>query len=221
MLALKELVYVAAAQEAGGENAILVDWTGQASAPVLAWNREPPRISWLSQLELAERLAPDTPLLGGSPAERAEVVGLCHVIAGYEGIGWHRRTQLTGLVISRGEAPAYMQRMADRYDYSETSYASCEERLVEILGWLGDYLAERRANNCNYLVGDSVTAADLYLASFMGMLDPLPENLNPMPEQMRRAYSYRSEALAAALDPLLLSHRDLVVQRHITTPLDF
>lgn len=221
VLAVKQLEFVAAAQEAGGENTALVDWTGQASAPVLAWNDEPPRITWLAQLELAEALAPQQPLLGSSPGLRAQVVGICHALAGEDGLGWNRRTQLTGMVISRGEAPSYMQRMADRYGYSEAAYAGAEGKLVAILEWLRECLASQNSGGSDYLVGAELSAADLYLANFLGMLDPLPASINPMPAQMRSAYSYRTEALEAALDPLLLQHRERVYQRHIKTPLDF
>ncbi len=221
VLAHKQLAYVAVAQEAGGENAALVEWTGQASAPVLVWNEEPARCHWLHQLQLAERLQPARPLLGVNVAERVKITGMCNEIAGEGGLGWHRRTQLTGLVISRGEAPAYMQRMADRYAYSEQAYEACEQKLVEILRWFSDELQRQAARQHDYLVGDELSAADLYLANFLGMLDPLPEALNPMPEQMRRAYSYRSEALDAALDSSLCEHRERVYQRHINTPLDF
>ncbi|MEE4192848.1 MAG: glutathione S-transferase C-terminal domain-containing protein [Halieaceae bacterium] len=221
VLAIKQLEFVAAAQEAGGENNALVDWTGQASAPVLAWNDEPPRITWLAQLELAEALAPQQPLLGWSPRLRAQVVGICHALAGQDGLGWNRRTQLTGMVISRGEAPPYMQRMADRYGYSEAAYAAAEDKLVATLEWLRECLAAQSGVDSDYLVGTELSAADLYLANFLGMLDPLPESMNPMPPQMRGAYSYRTEALEAALDPLLLQHRERVYQRHIKTPLDF
>ena len=221
VLGVKQLSYVAAAQEAGGENAALVAWTGQASAPVLAWNDTPPRITWLSQLELAESLQPEPPLLGQGPAQRAQIVGLCHAVAGEDGLGWNRRTQLTGMVISRGEAPPYMQRMAERYGYSEGSYQACEDKLVATLNWLRDCLAAQARQGSDYLVGQELSAADLYLANFLGMLEPLPESMNPMPPQMRAAYGYRTEALGAALDPLLFQHRDRVYARHIKTPLDF
>ncbi len=221
VLAVKQLRYVAAGQEAGGENTALVAWTGQASAPVLAWNDTPPRISWLAQLELVESLEPRRPLLGRAPAQRAQVVGLCHGIAGEDGLGWNRRTQLTGTVISRGEAPPYMQRMADRYGYSEVAFAASEGKLVATLNWLRNCLAVQAGQGSDYLVGAELSAADLYLANFLGMLDPLPESMNPMPPQMRSAYSYRSEALEAALDPLLLQHRERIYARHIKTPLDF
>lgn len=221
VLALKKLDYVAAAQEAGGENRELLDWTGQASAPVLAWEDEAPRCSWLDQLFLAERLAPDAPLLGADLDERIAVVGICREIAGEGGLGWLRRTQLTGIVMASGAAPPVIEIMAQRYGYSDAAYASSESRLVDRLAWFEARLTAQAEAGSEYLVGAGVSAADLYLANFIGMLDPLPAALNPMPAPMRQTYSYRTPALEQALGGRLLPFRDRVYQRHIDTPLDF
>ena len=221
VLACKQLDYTAAAQEAGGDNQALVDWTGQASAPVLAWEEELPRCSWLDQLVLTERLAPDRPLLGASVEDRIAVIGICREIAGEGGLGWVRRTQLTGMVMASGDAPPVMEVMARRYGYSDEAYADSERQLVDCLAWFDRRLESQAKAGSDYLVGVELTAADLYLANFIGMLDPLPAELNPMPGPMRSAYSYRTQALAQALSGRLLPFRDMIYHRHIETPLDF
>jgi len=40
ILHVKKLPYVKVRQELGGENRALLDWTAQASAPVLVWNEK-------------------------------------------------------------------------------------------------------------------------------------------------------------------------------------
>ncbi len=221
VLAMKSLEYVAAAQEAGAENTALVGWTGQASAPVLAWQDEKPRCGWLEQLVLAERLAPEIPLLGRNIGERVQVVGMCREIAGEGGLGWVRRTQLTGTVMASGDAPPFMQVMADRYGYSEAAYAASEGELLACLDYFSARLVEQQQHGSDYLVADTVTAADLYLANFIGMLAPLPPELNPMPAHMRQAYSYLTPAMAEALQGTLTDYRDRVYRLHIKTPLEF
>ena len=221
VLAHKQLDYVAAAQKVGAENPELMAWTGQASAPVLVWNEERPCVSWLEKLHLVERLAPQRPLLGSSPEARAAIIGICHEIAGEGGLGWNRRTQLTGWVMETGAAPPFMSTMAARYGYSEATYASCGDQLARQLEWLASLLAAQSARGSRYLVGDEVSAADFYLANFVGMLDPLPHAMNPMPDGMRASYSYRPDALAAALSPSLLEYRDQIYAHHIQTPLEF
>jgi glutathione S-transferase len=221
VLAFKGLDYVAVAQEAGGENPALLEWTGQASAPVLAWNDEAPRCLWLDQLMLAERLAPAAPLLGSGIDERVLITGLCREIAGEGGVGWVRRNQLTGIVLSSGKAPPYMSVMARRYGYSQAAFEASEQQLVGLLAFFAARLDEQAALHSDYLVGRKLSAADLYLANFIGMLKPLPAELNPMPEPMRQTYSYLTPQLAEVLAPVLLDYRDMIYRRHIKTPLDF
>src|SRR5436190_20851965 len=60
----------------GGTQSELIDWTGQASAPVVVWNDERPRSSWIDQLNLAERLAPDPPLVPDDLEDRVRLFGL-------------------------------------------------------------------------------------------------------------------------------------------------
>ncbi|HAN26914.1 MAG TPA: hypothetical protein DCP75_04190, partial [Haliea salexigens] len=54
----KGLKYLPVRQVGGGENAALVAWTGQSSAPVAVFDDLPPVCHWLDLLHLAERLAP-------------------------------------------------------------------------------------------------------------------------------------------------------------------
>ena len=48
---------------ADGSHSELIAWTAQSSAPVAIWNDERPRSSWIGQLNLAERLAPEPRLV--------------------------------------------------------------------------------------------------------------------------------------------------------------
>ena len=54
VLHVKKLPSVKVRQELGGENRALLDWTAQASAPVMVCNEEWPRSLWNDQLYLAE-----------------------------------------------------------------------------------------------------------------------------------------------------------------------
>jgi hypothetical protein len=44
-------------------NEEIVAWSGQNSAPVVAWQNEPPINRWIDILHLAERLAPEPALI--------------------------------------------------------------------------------------------------------------------------------------------------------------
>ncbi|MBX9943697.1 MAG: hypothetical protein K2Y40_06430 [Reyranella sp.] len=59
-------------------NAETAAWSGQNSAPFVAWQDEKPLNRWLDILLLAERLAPEPAMLPADPRQRALAVGLSH-----------------------------------------------------------------------------------------------------------------------------------------------
>ena len=75
-----------------------------------------------------------------------------------------------------------------------------------------------------YLIGDTLSALDIYWACFSQMLDALPAEVNPMPDYMRKVWGLTSRAIQQAgyeLDPALLAHRDFIFPTHLQWPLDF
>ena len=91
---LKGLAYKAAAEALGEENAELAAWSGQRSAPVVAWNDEKPIHNWMDILHLAERLSPTPALIPADPMQRALMFGLSREILGELGVVWNRRLQM-------------------------------------------------------------------------------------------------------------------------------
>ena len=94
VLYVKKLPYVKVRQELGGENRALLEWTAQASAPVMAWNEEWPRSLWNDQLYLAERLQPDPPLVPANLEDRVLMFGYANEICGVNGFGWSTRVMI-------------------------------------------------------------------------------------------------------------------------------
>ena len=217
VLAHKKIAYTPVLQEVGGENRSLREWTGHTSAPVIidADNRQ--HVLWESMVLLAEQLAPEPALIPARPAERALHFGLLREIAGVEGLGWNRRLQSIALSGGPSGNPV-LQRLAEKYGYSEEAVVRSEARTVEILLLLSAQLK----NHGPYFFGDQLTALDFYAAIFIGvMINPLPHELIPMPKGMRAGFSHPSPAIAEALDSHLQAHRDRVFEQHIQTPLDF
>lgn len=217
----KGIHFHAVEQLAGEENLELQEWTGHANAPTCIYEDEPPRVSWLDQLLLAERLAPDPGLLPADREQRALVIGLCHEIAGEGGLGWQRRLQLLAPVMLSDSVSEGMLRMAERYAWSEEAYGHSNETVADILRCFLARLEQQAVEQSDYLVGGALTAVDLYLASFLGMLSPLPDSLNPMPAQLRQVYSTSTPEEQQLLGSGLLAYRDRIFERHIRTPLDF
>ena len=71
--------------------------------------------------------------------------------------------------------------------------------------WFG-----RRPLGSPYLVGDRLTAPDIHFAAFSGMIHPLPQEFNPMPQMLRDFYSSGEARLREAITPELIAHRDYI-----------
>lgn len=221
ILRVKGLDYLALAQEAGGDNAALHAWTGQVSAPVAAWNDEPPCTDSVDILFLAERLAPSPRLIPEDVAERARMFGITREIIGRRGLGWMRRVMLIAPLLGLPDVAPGVHAMAERYGCHPDSVDTAEREVVRILEFLSGVLATQRGCGSHYFVGNTLTAADLYWAAFSVMLQPLPETDCPMPEYLRAAYGATGSGVAAALVPELIAHRDFIFREHIGLPMDF
>ena len=199
----------------------LKDWAGQRTGPVAIYNDERPRAGWAEILLLAERLAPAHPLLPADAAQRALALGLAHEICGEEGLGWSRRLQL--MHAGLGNAGGFPERVAKylgkKYGYSPEAGAAAGRRVAELLGMLASRLAAQRAAGSPYYLGDSLTAVDVYSAAFIGMFAPLPHELCDMDATTRAAFETRDAHTDAALDPILLAHRDMMYAKHLVLPL--
>jgi glutathione S-transferase len=225
ILHVKRLAYAAVAQEAGSDDAALVRWTGAANAPTAVFEREPARTDRNGILFLAERLAPEPPLLPADARERALCLGLADAIAGESGFGWCRRLMMVELMQKAPRLPEPVRtlrdRLAWRYGWSEAAAAAAPARCAEVLGLLATRLRAQAARGSRYLVGDALSVVDLSWATFAVLVRPLPHDVCPMPAQTRAMYELRHPTLEAALDPALLAHRDFVYERHLVLPLVF
>lgn len=221
ILHVKSIPFVRVRQEIGGENEALAAWTGQTSAPVAIWNDERPRTTSLEILFLAERLAPEPALIPDDPEDRARMFGYCHEIIGEQGLGWSRRLTLLQPILDAGgeAAPAPMLRMAGKYGYSRAAAAAANARVVAVLRMLGAQLERQRAAGRRFLIGDRLSALDIYWSTFAALLAPLPEALCPMQAGLRQVYSADGPT-RAALDPALLEHRDAVYREFLELPVD-
>ncbi len=221
ILAHKGLAFTPVHQDGGGANEALRNWTGQTSAPVAVYDDLPPVCHWLDLLMLAERLAPEQPLVPLNSADRIQVLGLSALIVGVDGFGWHRRLQMLAPMLTLDVPPQMIRRLGAKYGWSAQAHGAATPRLQAISAALDSQLARQHAAKSDYFVGSSVTAADFYWANFASMLKPLGPADNPMPDYMRASYESSDADTRACLTPALEAHRDLMYQRHIALPLDF
>ena len=175
-----------------GADRELLEWTGQSSAPVAIWNDEKPCSSWIEQLQLAERLAPQPALIPKGVEERALMFGLCHELCGREGFGWTKRLAMIHANLNSlpGEHPArgFWLHMARKYGYSPAGGAGAPARLAQIVRSFARRIERQYDAGQTYFIGDRLSALDIYWSAFVAMLAPMDEDRCPMASGFRTAY---------------------------------
>ena len=197
----------------------LKEWAGQRSGPVAMYEDELPRSGWQEILELAERLAPNPPLLPQEETARARVLALAEKFCGKGGLGWTRRLQLVHAGLQR--CGGFVERVAGylgkKYGYEP---AAAAEDGMRVRALLGEFAAALHAQPGEpYYLGESLSALDVYSATFMALFQPLPETQCAMDPGTRAAFEWLDDETRAALDPILLAHRDMMYARHLEVPL--
>lgn len=196
-------------------------WTGQRNGPVAMFDDEPPRSGWAEILALAERLAPQPALLPADAGERAAMLALAGEICGPGGLGWTRRLQLVQAGLDgQGGFPAPVAKyLAKRYGHDAADAPNYGPRVVAQLGALAARLHAQQAAGSDFAVGDTLSVIDVYLATFLALFAPLPPAQCAMDATTRAAFETLDEPTRAALDPILLAHRDRIYARHLALPL--
>jgi hypothetical protein len=224
---LKGIPFALVRQLAGLPNDELCAWTGQRNAPIAVYADERPRSHWADILALAERLAPEPRLVPADPEERVRLFGLANELCGETGFGWARRLALLDDMRRNAESPgapaAYREiyrSLCARYGYSPEAAAASRARVLEVLTLLSAQLHAQQARGRNHLLGDALSALDVYWATFAVLIDPLPDEQCPMDPGLRRSYTAEDPELRALAAPLL-RHRDRIYREHLGLPVDF
>jgi glutathione S-transferase len=203
------------------DNEALKSWARQLNGPVAIFNDESPRAGWEEILALAERLAPVPALLPAEPESRARALELSGKFCGKGGLGWRRRLQLVhaGATGTGGFNPRVAGFLGGKYQYDPAQAETNAATLRELLGEFASLLQARRERGQSYYLGDSLSALDIYSATFMALFKPLPQEQCDMNAGIRAAFEWLDAPTATALDPILLQHRDMVYSRHLALPL--
>ncbi|MES2492172.1 MAG: hypothetical protein V4579_02695 [Pseudomonadota bacterium] len=230
ILTMKSVPFTPVAQAIGQEDKALREWTGQESAPVAVLDKERGRARWDEILLLAERLQPEPRLIPQDEAMRADMFGLANDICGEDGFGWNFRLYKMAAweAALRGESaePVFLSReqvdiMQFRYGDPSRSAAQAKDRMIAVLRLLSARLHASRQRGSRYLVGDTLTAADIYWTTFSTLASPMHHDHCPMPDAYREMGEAMGSDLGDAVDPILIEHRDHVLENHCVLPLTF
>jgi glutathione S-transferase len=195
----------------------LAAWSGDRGVPLVAYENEPLRTGWAEILILAERLAPTPPLLPQDAGMRALAFGLAHEICGEMGLGWSYRLVMIQGALGHGRegglSPAVAGYLAPRYGFNPVHVRAARERVIDVLAMLS-----RRIEGRTYFIEDTLSAVDIYWATFANMLTPLSVADLPFEGSFRAAYTCADEAILGAISPALRAHQENVYRRHLELP---
>jgi glutathione S-transferase len=222
ILHIKQLPYAQVSHVFGSSTATLQDWTAQDSFPVLAWNDERPRTTWIEQLYLAERLAPKPQLIPERLELRVMMFGYCNELCGENGLGWAGRLQGVHAALTKpgGDPAGISAYLGKKYGYTPEIGERVQAQVVEGLTALAARLEQQRARGSRFFIGDTLSAVDVYWASFSNAMKPLPPELCPMPPMIRESFTATEPAIVAAMRPILFEHRDFIFEKYLELPVD-
>jgi glutathione S-transferase len=211
-------------RKAWGHDEELQRWTCQSSAPVLVYENERPRSLWNDQLYLLERLSAWPRMIPSAPGERALMFGLANELCGEGGFAWQRRLMLIDADLngapSGSDKSSFATYMAEKYGHDAGEARQAPVRAAAILRQLSIQLERQHAAGSRFLVGNEMTALDVYWATFAVLIVPLPPSLCPILDELRSYYTLGDPVVRAAVSDALMQHRDYMYREHLSTPLD-
>jgi glutathione S-transferase len=224
ILHVKQLPYVKVRQELLGKNLALIEWTRQATAPVFVYDDERPRSLWNDQLFLTERLQPNPPLVPADINERMLMFGLANELCGEFGLGWARRLMIIHSSLANPNASEASKQstlfLGAKYGYEPEAAEAAPPRVAQILTALDRQLQAQRNRGSRFLVGDRLSALDIYWAAFAALIQPLPDDLCRMHPGFRKSYVCTHPLVQAATSTQLLAHRDFIYHDFLELPID-
>jgi len=202
-------------------NSDMAQWTGTRSGPVAMFNDDAPRMGWREILILAEELSNEPSLLPTEPKALEQALELCQAICGEKGLGWMRRLDSVhnGLNGTGGFIEPIAKYLGSKYGYDPDQGPSYSSHVVELLNMLAQRLQEQRQAGERFYVGSKLSAVDIYSACFMAYFKPLPREQCAMDKSMRVTFSDMDGSIIAALDPILIEHRDFIYGEFLELPL--
>ncbi len=190
----------------------LYELTRQTGLPTMFHNDERPRNVWTEQLALADQIGEaGTPqLLPRDYALRAEVFGLSAVVLAEDGFIWNMRIL--------GDSP-----LARKYGYSEEASAEALGKMVEVIKLIATRLAAQEQRGSRYLVGDALSAADIYWATLSMSVHVPPPEIMPLTHQNKGMLKYFGKnsqipAVAEVLSETIKEHQKYILTTYCETP---
>ena len=111
--------------------------------------------------------------------------------------------------------------MGEKYGYSPAVAEQAAQRIEAVVTTFAKQLSSQQARGKRYLVGDRLSALDIYWAVCCGILDPMPPDRCPMADSFRGVYGNTDSRIDKALSRELRAHRDFIYDEHLEMPVVF
>ena len=190
----------------------LYELTSQTSLPTMFHDEERPRNVWIEQLALAERIGTkDSPkLIPNNFEHRVDMFGLCAVVLGEDGLTWNMRILI--------DSP-----LGQKYGYSEKASSAAPGKIAEVITLIDRRLEAQEKQGSRYLVGDALTAVDIYWATMSMTILPVPLEIMPKTKQnqgMLMFFAANSEIpeIANTLTERIKDHQQYILTTYCETP---
>lgn len=190
----------------------LYELTSQTGLPTMFHDEERPRNVWTEQLALAEKIgSPNSPaLIPADYEDRIEVFGLCAVVLAEDGLLWNMR------ILSDGP-------LGRKYGYSDEASIAAPAKIAEVISLIDTRLKRQAERGSQYLVGDSLTAADIYWATMSMCVTATPPEIMPVTKRnkgMLELFAANSKIpeVARVLSKRIEDHQRYVLTTYCETP---
>ena len=212
---IKKIPFTPVLQVGGAPNEELRAWTGQNSAPCAMLNDERPRAHWSELLLLAERLQAEPRLVPANEDDRTAMFGIAHELCGEDGFGWSGRLITFEVIESAGIALDGMRRKFA----NSAPLEHAKQRMAAVMDALAARLQRQQASGSAYVVGNTLSAADIYWTAFSTMLAPFAQTDCPMPDYYLDWCKGAAQLAGLQVPPILIEHRERILHRYFCLPL--
>ena len=113
--------------------------------------------------------------------------------------------------------------MARKYGYSEQASAVALDKIVEIIRLIDNRLEDQEKVGSKYLVGNSISAADIYWSTMVMSTLPTPEEIMPRTEQNQGMLMWfegnsKIPAIKEVLSNRIQDHQHYILKNYCETP---
>ena len=136
--------------------------------------------------------------------------GLCAVVLAEDGIVWNMR------ILNDGP-------LGRKYGYSDAASAAAPAKIAEAIALIDNRLAQQAERGSPYLVGDALSAADIYWATMSMSVTATPPEIMPVTQQNKGMLGFfaansKIPKIADVLSKRIEEHQRYILTTYCETP---